>query len=75
MTASSPVTKDDLVEGLKFTSAGGGEYDVVLVDEDCYIGNTSYMYNKVSISSNGLTITFGNYSGSQITFTEFTFNA
>ena len=63
MTANSPVTMDELVNGLKFST--GTNYDVSIVK---YSGRyvlyrDSFHYNPVSLSSDGLTITFGDIDG------------
>lgn len=75
MTANSPVTMQDLVNGLKFTDTDGDEWSVKLGDGGVYriINDANDQMNAVSISSNGLTVSFGEYSGGP-TYTGFTFN-
>lgn len=75
MTASSPVTMQDLVDGLIFTDNGGTEWGIVLDGSNYVIGDSADKFNPISISSDGLTITFGDYSTGGPTFTRFTFNA
>jgi hypothetical protein len=76
MTASSPVTMEDLVNGLILKGSDGYDGIVVLIDEDYKLVFDIDAYNTVSVSSDGLTITFGSFSGSAgPTFTGFTFNA
>lgn len=72
MTASSPVTLQDLVDGLIITDSDGGEWGV---DENYHLSNGDDNFNSVSVNSDGLTITFGSWSEGGPTFTEFTFNA
>lgn len=77
MTASSPVTMQDLVDGLKFTDVDGNKWRVVKgyggVGYNITFDGSDLM-NAVNLSSDGLTVTFGDYSSSP-TFTSFTFNA
>ena len=75
MTASSPVTMEDLVNGLIITDSNGNEWNVEFFDQDYKLTSGSDAFNVVRLSSDGLTITFGAYSGSGPTFTGFTFNA
>lgn len=75
MTASSPVTMEDLVNGLKFSYYNGVEFSVVLDDGYYKLGSDNETFNTVNISSDGLTITFGVYSAPGAEFTGFTFNA
>jgi hypothetical protein len=72
MTASSPITWQDLVDGLIFTDSDGGEWGV---DENYHINNGDDDFNSVEVSSDGLTITFGSWSEGGPTFASFTFNA
>lgn len=74
MTASSPVTMEDLVNGLIFTGNQGGEYGIALNSGEYKIVDGSDGFNPVTISSDGLTITFGNWSGGGPVFASFTFN-
>lgn len=74
MTASSPVTADDLVNGLKFNDSNSGVWNIVDRGSGFYylvLGDDTL--NSVQISANGLTITFGSVSEGP-TFTGFTFN-
>lgn len=73
MTASSPVTMEDLVNGLIFTTDSGVEWPVVETYYSHFLYNDSRM-NEVTLSSDGLTITFGEVPSGP-TFTGFTFNA
>ena len=75
MTASSPVTMADLVDGLIFTTSTGVECRVELNGGEYHIKAEDDRYNTVSISSDGLTITFGGDLPGGPTFTSFTFNA
>lgn len=74
MTASSPVTMEDLVNGLVFTDENGSDWSVVLKGGDYKIGDSADTFNTVSISSDGLTISFGSTDGGP-NFASFTFNA
>lgn len=75
MTASSPVTMEDLVNGLKFTDQREGEWGVVLQGENYFIDDGEDSFNKVSLSSDGLTISFsGEFGSGGPTFTGFTFS-
>lgn len=75
MTASSPITMGDLVNGLKLTTSDGSELGIILKDGVYKIGSGEDSFNTVSISSDGLTITFGEISSPGPEFTSFTFNA
>lgn len=77
MTASSPVTMEDLVKGLIFI-VDGGEYCGIALNGSAYnitSKESADPFNPVTISSDGLTITFGNWSEGGPTFSGFTFNA
>lgn len=75
MTASSPVTMEDLVNGLKIIDSQSQVWDIVERGDDMYyIGLEDESLNSVQLSSDGLTITFGSESN-DYTFTGFTFNA
>lgn len=75
MTASSPVTMEDLLNGLKFIYYNGVEFSVVLNDGYYKLVSGNETFNTVNISSDGLTITFGEYNAPSAEFTGFTFNA
>lgn len=75
MTASSPVTMEDLVNGLVLTESSGAGCRIVLMEGSYKIAVGSRGFNTVSISSDGLTVTFGSWSEGGPTFTGFTFNA
>lgn len=75
MTASSPVTMDDLIDGLKFIDSQSRVWDIVNRGGDLYyIAYDDDSLNSVQLSSDGLTITFGSDSNNN-TLTGFTFNA
>lgn len=76
MTASSPVTMQDLVDGLKLTDTDRNEWRVVLGYGGGYniTFDGSDLMNAVILSSNGLTVSFGDYSGGP-TIASFTFEA
>lgn len=74
MAASSPVTMEDLISGLIFITSTGVESRVEFVSgEYCLIAEGD-QFNTVSISSDGLTITFGGDFPGGPTFASFTFN-
>lgn len=75
MTASSPVTMEDLVNGLILTDTNGDDWRVVLKGGNYEISDSNESFNTVSISSDGLTITFGSWSSHGPIFASFTFNA
>lgn len=74
MTASSPVTADDLVNGLIFY-ANETPWNVVhnQAQNRYEISDGVDLLNSVEVSQDGLTISFGNFGGGP-TFTSFTFN-
>ena len=76
MTASSPVTMQDLMNGLHLISAGGSTYYIVLQDKNYYLTDGAELQNTVSLSSDGLTITFGGEVGDPDIpkYARFTFN-
>lgn len=77
MTASSPVTLEDLVNGLILHTTNEGENWRVWhnVSENRYeLKYDSESMNEVMLSSDGLTVTFGSVGGGP-TFASFTFNA
>lgn len=74
MTASSPVTMDDLVEGLVFNASDQSEWRVQDTGGEYCLINDSERMNFVDISSDGLTITFSEGPEFGPTFTGFTFN-
>lgn len=74
MAASSPVTMADLVSGLTFTMENGQICSIELVAGDYKITDGTDGFNTVSISSDGLTVTFGSISSGP-TLTSFTFVA
>lgn len=75
MTASSPVTADDLVNGLVFYS---GETPWNIVHNQGLnryeISDGVDLLNSVEVSQDGLTISFGSFTGGGPTFDRFTFN-
>lgn len=77
MTASSPVTMEDLIHGLNLISAGGSKYYILTEDKKYYLTDGAENQNTVSLSSDGLTITFGGEVGDPDIpkYTRFTFNA
>lgn len=77
MTASAPISMDDLVNGLVFIQNGTIEWHVVLdTSTNLYhLSNGSQTENEVQLSSDGLTITFGSSINHGQPFTGFTFNA
>lgn len=75
MTASSPITANDLVNGLKFIDSQSQVWSIINRGTDLYyIALEDESLNTVQLSSDGLTITFGSDSN-DYTFTGFTFNA
>lgn len=74
MTASSPVTMEDLVSGLIFVTSTGVECRVEFNDGEYRLQADGDQFNTVSISSNGLTIAFGGDFPGGPTFASFTFN-
>lgn len=77
MTASSPVTLDDLINGLILNSDNNEEWRVIKnsITNECYLSYNSDDMNQVTISSDGLTISFSSGIDEGPTFTGFTFNA
>ena len=76
MTASEPVTMDVLVNGLKFETANEGEiWSVRKNGVDYELAYEEESMNVVLLSSDGLTITFGDNVSRGPEFTGFTFNA
>lgn len=74
MTASSPVTEDDLVNGLVFYSNDSPWYIVHNQAQNRYeISDGADNLNRVLLSEDGLTISFGSFTGGGPTFTSFTF--
>lgn len=75
MTASSPITTDDL-RHIKFYI--GEKFYWVQHEDGVYsLYDGAYSANPLNLSSDGLTITFGDGGeyGSELSFTSFTFNA
>lgn len=75
MTASSPVTMEDLVNGLKFITGNTEEAAIVETSGQYKLSIGSDEFNTVSLSSDGLTISFSGELGGGPNFTGFTFNA
>lgn len=77
MTASAPISMNDLVNGLVLIQNGTTEWHVVLdTSTNLYhLSNVSETENEVQLSSDGLTITFGSSTTHGLPFTGFTFNA
>ena len=75
MTASSPITMDDLVNGLVFIQNNGNEWRVQDTGAEYCLVNGSDRMNIVDISSDGLTIRFSDGPSQGPNFTGFTFNA
>lgn len=71
MRASSPVTMEDLVNGLKFNT-GATDTEIVERSGRYFIYLNPDELNSVSLSSDGLTITFGEGIGG-VSFTGFTY--
>lgn len=71
MTASSPVTMEDLVNGLKFHTSST-ECNIVESSGQYFIFVDPDNLNSVSLSSDGLTITFGE-GENVVEFTGFTY--
>lgn len=76
MTASSPVTADDLVNGLIFY-ANESPWNVVHNESmNRYeLSDGTDNLNAVLLSEDGLTISFGSFTSGGAIFTGFTFNA
>lgn len=75
MTASSPVTMADLVNGLKFNDSEGDDWTIMQASSRYELTNGVDGMNYVELSSDGLTITFGNNVSQGPQFTGFTWNA
>ena len=74
MTANSPVTMADLVDGLILNTTDSSECRVVSNGDIYELKIDNEAFNSVSISSDGLTVTFSSVGGGP-TFASFTFNA
>lgn len=74
MTASSPISMDDLVSGLKFRTQDNVVFGVRFVNGAYHLYDGTDEMNPVSLSADGLTITFGEVVAGP-TMVSFTFNA
>lgn len=74
MTASTPVTMGDLINGLKFYTGSSDGFGIVERSGQYFIYIDPDEMNSVSLSSDGLTITFGGEVPSGLIYTSFTFN-
>lgn len=76
MTASSPITLNDLVDGFKFIDTDENEWGIQLEGGEYIISDGVDVQDVVSLSSDGITISFtSRYAVTIPTFARFTFNA
>ena len=76
MTASLPVTAQDLIDKLKFQAKDTGDIAVIQSGSSLVLNGGDGDLNEVTLSADGKTITFGNYSVTGVpNLTGFTYNA